>query len=105
MQQQTVEELLFQLGEHIRSERVRQRLEQAQLAAEAGVARSVVSRLENGAGGTMRTFVAVIRALGKADWLATFAPRVTVDPMQLLLSQRPTSQRVKKRKSERGHNE
>lgn len=102
MPQSTVEELLAQLGEHIRTERVRQRLEQARLAAEAGVARSALSRLENGAGGTLRTFVAVLRALGKAGWLATLAPRVTVDPMQMLLSQRPNNQRVKKRKSERG---
>lgn len=98
----TVEELLSELGEHLRRERVGQRIEQADLALRAGIPRSALSRLENGQGATLRTFAAALRALGKADWIATLSPQVTVRPMELLARGRATPKRVRMRKDERG---
>jgi transcriptional regulator with XRE-family HTH domain len=100
MKTSTVDELLVELGEQLRNERVRQRMEQAALAAHAGVARTAVSRLERGMGGQLHTLLAVLRALGKADWLKSLSPPVGIDPMQLLRSQRRSPRRVRARKDE-----
>jgi len=82
--QSTVEELADELGVQLRRERIRQRLGQHALAARAGVARAALSRIriENGHGGTISTFLAVVRALGREDWLATLAPEIAVAPME-----------------------
>lgn len=97
--QPTVTELMELLGEQLRRQRIRCRLNQQELAARAGVARSAVSRLENGGGGSIQTLVAVVRALGRLDWLNGFAPHV-IDPMLLLRIQGSLGQRVRARKDE-----
>lgn len=102
MSQPSVTELMELLGEQLRRQRIRCRLNQQDLAARAGVARSAVSRLENGAGGNIQTLVAVVRALGKLDWLNGFAPHV-IDPMVLLRIQGSLGKRVRVRKDEDGN--
>lgn len=102
--QRTADELLLELGEQLRRERVNQRVEQAELALRAGIQRSALSRLENGQGATLRTFVAALRALGKAEWISTLSPQVSVRPMELLARGRATPKRVRTRKDERGGN-
>ena len=96
----SAEELEKSLGEQLRAERVRQRMGQEDLAKAAGVTRSVVSRLENGTGATVHSLMAIIRALGRTGWVESLKPAVTVRPMELLRSQRPPAQRVRKRKDD-----
>lgn len=95
-----VEDLERSLGEQLRAERVRQRMDQEDLAKAAGVTRAVVSRLENGAGATVHSLLAIIRALGRTSWVESLKPAVTVRPMELIRSQRPPVQRVRKRKGD-----
>jgi hypothetical protein len=45
---------------------------------------TALSSLERGKGSSLKTLVAVVRALGRDDWLQSLAPPVTVSPMQLL---------------------
>lgn len=97
--QSIVSELLSSLGDQLRQERVRQRLEQRDVAQRAGVARTAVSRVENGQGGTLGTFVAIVRALGKEDWIASLAPQVSVSPMDLITRRRTAPQRVRNPRS------
>jgi transcriptional regulator with XRE-family HTH domain len=96
----SVDDLATSLGEQLRAERVRQRLDQTDLAKAAGVTRAVVSRLENGAGGNVHSLVAVVRALGRTGWLESLKPAITVRPMELIRSPRPPMQRVRKRKDD-----
>jgi|JI6StandDraft_1071083.scaffolds.fasta_scaffold296568_3 transcriptional regulator with XRE-family HTH domain len=98
--QSPVEHLERSLGEQLRAERVRQRLDQEELAKAAGVTRAVVSRLENGTGATVHSLLAVIRALGRTGWIETFKPAVTVRPLEVLRSAAPPQRRVRKRKDE-----
>ena len=91
---------MVQLGEQLRGERVRSRMGQKELAQRAGIARSALSRLENGSGGNLHTFIAVARALDKTDWLSRMAPPVTVDPLEMLRNKQPLAQRVRRRKDE-----
>jgi transcriptional regulator with XRE-family HTH domain len=80
----TVEEWERRLGGQVRTARVAARLDQASLAELANVSVDALSRLERGKGSSLKTLVATVRALGRADWLETLAPPITVSPMQLL---------------------
>lgn len=94
--QSTAAELQRELGLQLRRERIRQRLEQQEVAANAGVARSAVGRVENGGGGTVHTLVSIVRALGREDWLNALAPHVAVMPMDLITRTRKAPQRVRR---------
>lgn len=87
----TVEEWEAVLGRQVRAARVAGGLDQAQLASLANVSLATLSNLERGKGSTLKTVVAVARALGRTDWLENLAPEVTVSPMQMLRAKR-TSQ-------------
>lgn len=80
----TNEAVLRELGGRLQKERLNQNLSQDALANEAGVSRKTVTNLENGAGGTLGTFVAVLRALGQLSSLDAFLPQPEISPMQLL---------------------
>lgn len=89
----TKEEWESTLGRQLRDLRLRQNVDQRLLAEQAGVALNAVKHLEAGKGSTITTLVKVLRALGRADWLGTLAPAVSVSPIQMLKS-RPARQRA-----------
>lgn len=93
----TTTEWEAQLGTQLRSLRLRQELGQAQLAERAGVALNAVKHLESGKGATLTSFIKVLRTLGRADWLATLAPSVSISPLQMLKA-RPPRQRASRRR-------
>jgi len=93
----TPEELETELGQQLRDLRLRQNINQQQLAGQAGVALNAVKNLEAGKGSTVSSFVKVLRALGRADWLATLAPAVSVSPLQMLKG-KPVRLRASRRK-------
>lgn len=69
----------------IRGERARAGLTQAEVAHAANISLGAVKALERGQGSTLRTFVAVLRALnidGELDRMLRRAP--AVDPMSML---------------------
>ncbi|HEY3924097.1 MAG TPA: helix-turn-helix transcriptional regulator [Acidothermaceae bacterium] len=80
----TVGEWEVQLGRQVRAARVARGIDQVALAARANVSLATLSNLERGKGSTLKTLVAVARALGRTEWLETFAPEITVSPMQML---------------------
>lgn len=80
----TVDEWEVELGRQVRSARVARGLDQASLATQANVSLATLSNLERGKGSTLKTLVAIARALGRTDWLESFAPEITVSPMQML---------------------
>jgi transcriptional regulator with XRE-family HTH domain len=67
----------------LRAQRLERNLEQATLADRAGVSVNVVKRLESGQGSSVRSLVAVLRALGRESWLNTLAPVATINPLTL----------------------
>ena len=83
-----------QLGQYLRALRLRQNIDQRQMAERADVALNVVKRLEAGKGATVTSFVKVLRALGREEWLGTLAPQVSVSPLQLLKDKKPVRQRA-----------
>lgn len=89
----TTEEWEAELGRHLRELRLRQNLDQRRLAEQAGVALNAVKNLEAGKGATVASLAKVLRALGKADWLDSLAPAVSVSPLQMLKA-KPLRQRA-----------
>ena len=76
------------LGTGVRRLRLRQRHTQDELARAANVSLSAWKNLESDRGSQVRTLILVARALGREDWLKSFAPpEPTVSPMQLLRDQ------------------
>jgi transcriptional regulator with XRE-family HTH domain len=97
----TVEEWEALVGEQVRAARIAADVDQARLAALADVSVGAVSNLERGKGSSLKTLVAVVRALGRTDWLESLAPPVTVSPMQMLRAkQRTPRKRVRVRTSD-----
>lgn len=70
----TVAEHLAALGAQVRALRIDQELTQRDLADIVSVSEGVIVRLEAGRPVTMTAFVAVVRALGRADWLEGLDP-------------------------------
>jgi transcriptional regulator with XRE-family HTH domain len=94
------EEFEVGLGQQLRSLRLRQNIDQRQLAARAGVALNVVKRLEAGKGATVGSLVKILRVLGRAEWLNSLAPAVSISPLQMLKT-RPTRQRASPKQQRR----
>lgn len=80
----TIEEFEIDIGEQIKSLRLKQNIDRATLALRAGCSVSALKSLENGSGSTLRTLIAVVRALGREDWLRNVAPMATISPLNML---------------------
>jgi transcriptional regulator with XRE-family HTH domain len=92
-----VAELASDLGGQVRSARIARNLSQSDLAVLANLSVRAMAKLERGEGSSLSTFLAVVRALGKSEWLETLAPSVTVSPMHLLMSKPQTTRRSRVR--------
>ena len=102
----TTDEWETELGRQVRELRLRSNRTQEQVAALANVSLSALRSIERGSGSSLGTLVAVVRALGRTDWLEQLAPPVAVSPMAKLAASRATPktrQRARaKRPSESG---
>ena len=78
-----------ELGRQVRALRLRQDLNQQQVAERAGIALNAVKNLENGKGATLHTLTKTLRVLGRVDWLGTLAPAVSISPIQMLRTRAP----------------
>jgi transcriptional regulator with XRE-family HTH domain len=94
-QANTTAELLNHLGEQVRAQRLRMNLTLEEVAQSAGVSMNAVRRLETGDGSSLSSFVSVLKVLGRADWLSTLKPAVTINPLDML-RQRGPRQRARK---------
>jgi len=94
----TVEEWEFELGEQMRALRLRANLDQVSLAGRAGIGLTAVKNLESGKGATLKTLIKTLRALDRADWLASLAPSVSISPLQMLKT-KAARQRASRRRT------
>lgn len=92
-------DLEVDLGRQIKTLRLRQDLNQQQVAERAGIALSAVKNLEQGKGATLRTLTRALRVLNRADWLDTLAPAVSISPIQMLRTKAPR-QRASRKKAD-----
>ena len=81
MSHQTIDELEAVLGANARAARLDLNIDQQTVAARAGISVGALKNLESGRGSTVRTFLSVLKALNREDWLATIAPVASVNPL------------------------
>jgi transcriptional regulator with XRE-family HTH domain len=93
--------LAGKLGQHLRTLRLRQDIDQQTLAARAGVALNAVKNLESGKGGTVRSLLRVIHTLGREDWLRALAPQVSISPLEILDRKAPRQRASPARRKQR----
>jgi transcriptional regulator with XRE-family HTH domain len=96
----TTEEIERDLGQQIRALRLRKNFHQEGLAERAGIALSALKNLESGKGAALKTFIKVLKALERLEWLDTLAPTVSISPLQILHS-KPERQRAWHKRSTR----
>ena len=83
--QATDETILLELGERLARLRLDRNLTQAQLAAQAGVSKRTVERLENGGVATqLPGFIRVCRVLDVIERLDLFVPEPLPSPIEHL---------------------
>jgi transcriptional regulator with XRE-family HTH domain len=83
MTSNTIEEFEAELGAQIKTLRLKQNIDRATLSARAGCSVSALKNLESGHGSTLRTLIAIVRALGREDWLRNVAPMATISPLSM----------------------
>lgn len=79
------------LCKRLEATRLSKNITQADLAARAGISRRTVTRMENGEGVSLETFIRVLRALGLAENLATLVPEQTVSPIERVNRSKPNA--------------
>lgn len=84
----TTEEIEAEFGARIRGLRLSKNLDQASVAARAGVGLRTLKNLESGRGSSLATLVRVIRALDRSDWFDALEPAVAVSPLRMLAQER-----------------
>ena len=75
------------LCKHLEEIRLSKNISQAELAKQAGVSRSTMTRIADGQSVSLDSFIRVIKALGLADHLATLLPDPRVRPVELAAHQ------------------
>ena len=94
---QTSEEWEAELGRQVRALRLRQNLDQQELADRAGIALNAIKNLEGGKGATLRSLIQTLRALQRVDWLRALAPPVSISPVQMLNAKAPRQRASRKK--------
>lgn len=89
------------LGHRVRQLRLSRNLDQRTVAGKAGISLRALSKLENGQGSTLETFLRTLRALDYVKGIEVLAPQPTVSPLALLKSAQP-QQRVRRPRHSRG---
>lgn len=98
MEIRTTDEWSAEVGTQLRQLRLRKQIDQKQLSEMAGVALNAVKNLESGKGATVSSLVKVLRALGRAEWLQSLAPPVSISPLQLLKAKQPRQRAARRPK-------
>jgi transcriptional regulator with XRE-family HTH domain len=76
-----IPEIEAEIGRRLEATRLQQNISQEELAAEAGVSRRTITRLENGGGISVETLIRLMRALGIANRLEALLPEPGVTPI------------------------
>ncbi|MCB1723995.1 MAG: helix-turn-helix transcriptional regulator [Gammaproteobacteria bacterium] len=70
------------LCQRLEAIRLAQNISQAELATEAGVSRSTLTRIADGRSVSLDSFIRVMQALGLSDHLATLLPDPEIRPVE-----------------------
>ena len=91
--------ILEVLGNFIQQTRLQQNKTQQQVAAAAGINRSTMVQVENGGGGTLLSFIQILRALEQLQLFQSFEIRQQLSPLQLAKIDQKKRQRASNKKA------
>jgi transcriptional regulator with XRE-family HTH domain len=91
--------LLAVIGRFIKGTRINQNRSQQQVAEAAGINRSTLAQIERGRGGTLLSFLQVMRAIDQLQMFNTFEISEPFSPIELAKLQRSKRQRASKQKA------
>jgi transcriptional regulator with XRE-family HTH domain len=89
--------MLQVLGDFIRQTRLKQNKTQEAVSGVAGINRSTLVQMEKGKGGTLLSFIQVLRALEQFPALAVFEVKQELSPLQLAAMEMKKRQRARKK--------
>lgn len=90
--------ILELLGTYIQQIRLQQNKTQQQVATAAGINRSTMVKIENGGGGSMISFVQILRALEQLQIFEHFEVKQQISPLQLAKLEQNKRQRASSKK-------
>ena len=90
--------MLEQLGEVIKQTRLQQNKTQQQVATAAGINRSTMVQIEKGGGGTLISFIQILRALEQLQIFEHFEIKQQFSPLQLAKLEQNKRQRASTKK-------
>lgn len=85
------------LGNLIQKTRLQKNKTQEEVATAAGVNRSTIVKIENGGGGTLLSFVQILRSLEQLHLLQNFEVREQISPLELAKLDQKKRQRASKK--------
>jgi putative transcriptional regulator len=91
----TDEAVLSELGKRLARTRLSRNISQAELATEAGVAKTTVERLERGGGIQLESVIRILRALGQLDRLDVVISESLPSPIERLDNRGKERQRAR----------
>ena len=91
--------ILEVLGNFIKQTRLQQNKTQQQVAVAAGINRSTMVQVENGGGGTLLSFIQILRALEQLQLFQSFEIKHQLSPLQLAKIDQKKRQRASNKKA------
>ena len=90
------------IGRAISKMRRAQGKSQKEFAQIAGLSASAIKKIEGGDGSTMRSLILIAGALGRSEWLSSFATtEPTISPLSLFMKQEKAKQKAPQKTAER----
>jgi transcriptional regulator with XRE-family HTH domain len=91
--------ILGLLGSFIQQTRLQQNKTQQQVAVAAGINRSTMVQIEKGGGGTLLSFIQILRALEQLPLFQHFEIKQQISPLQLAKIDQKKRQRASNKKT------
>jgi len=82
MKRMNCEQIEIRICRKLKAIRLMKNISQVNLATQAGVSRRTISRMENGEGVTLNTFLRVLSALGLESQLENLIPSTKIRPIE-----------------------
>ena len=96
--------ILEELGQFVQQTRLQQNKTQQQIAEAAGINRSTLVQFESGGGGTLLTFIQILRALQQLHLLQQFEQKQELSPLQLAKLEHAKRKRARNPNEDAGKN-
>ncbi|HRG83394.1 MAG TPA: helix-turn-helix transcriptional regulator [Chitinophagaceae bacterium] len=92
------------IGNYIQRTRLEQNKTQQEVADAAGINRTTLVQIEKGAGGTLHTFVRILRSLEQLHLLQSFQAQQQISPLKLAKLEQAKRRRATSKKNTRIEN-